>query len=417
MNILRFITAGSVDDGKSTLIGRLLYDSNAVMEDQLEAIKQSNRKNDDGTIDLAILTDGLKAEREQGITIDVAYKYFNTNKRKFIIADAPGHIQYTRNMVTGASNVDLAVILIDARKGVIEQTKRHSYITSLLGIKNIVVCINKMDLVGYSEEVYRNIIYSYNEFAAKLKVKEIVFIPISAINGDNIVSGSKNMPWYTGTFLLNYLENVELLNDEKHELGRFAVQWIIRPQTSELHDYRGYAGRIISGVYKRGDKVTVHPSGITSTIKKIETFDGEQEEAFAPMSVTMHLEDNIDISRGDMITPVSQQPHITREIEADICWMDSKPLEVGSKYLFRHNSSTVKSIVKEVLYKTNVNTLTKVEGDITVNLNDISKVIIKTANPVAVDEYDKSRVNGGFILVDEKSNLTVAAGMVSANVE
>lgn len=417
MNILRFITAGSVDDGKSTLIGRLLYDSNAVMEDQLEAIKASSRKNDDGTIDLAILTDGLKAEREQGITIDVAYKYFNTDKRKFIIADAPGHIQYTRNMVTGASNVDLAIILIDARKGVIEQTKRHSYITSLLGIKNIVVCINKMDLVGYSEQVFSDIVTAYKSFASKLKVKEIIFIPISAINGDNIVSGSEHMPWYKGKNLLDYLENVEVFTDATQESPRFTVQWIIRPQTKELHDYRGYAGRIISGVYKKGDKVIVQPSGITSTIKKIETLDGELEEAFAPMSVTIHLEDNIDISRGDMITPVSQQPLVTREIEADICWMDSKPLEVGSKYLFRHNSSGVKSIVKEVLYKTNVNTLEKVENDVTVNLNDISRIIIRTANPIAVDEYDKNRVNGGFILVDEKSNLTVAAGMIAANVE
>lgn len=417
MNILRFITAGSVDDGKSTLIGRLLYDSNAVMEDQLEAIKASSRKNDDGTIDLAILTDGLKAEREQGITIDVAYKYFNTDKRKFIIADAPGHIQYTRNMVTGASNVDLAIILIDARKGVIEQTKRHSYITSLLGIKNIVVCINKMDLVGYSEQVFSDIVTAYKSFASKLKVKEIIFIPISAINGDNIVSGSEHMPWYKGKNLLDYLENVEVFTDAKQESPRFTVQWIIRPQTTELHDYRGYAGRIISGVYKKGDKIIVQPSGITSTIKKIETLDGELEEAFAPMSVTIHLEDNIDISRGDMITPVSQQPLVTREIEADICWMDSKPLEVGSKYLFRHNSSGVKSIVKEVLYKTNVNTLEKVENDVTVNLNDISRIIIRTANPIAVDEYDKNRVNGGFILVDEKSNLTVAAGMIAANVE
>lgn len=417
MNILRFITAGSVDDGKSTLIGRLLYDSNAVMEDQLEAIKASSRKNDDGTIDLAILTDGLKAEREQGITIDVAYKYFNTDKRKFIIADAPGHIQYTRNMVTGASNVDLAIILIDARKGVIEQTKRHSYITSLLGIKNIIVCINKMDLVGYSEQVFNDIVSAYKSFASKLKVKEIIFIPISAINGDNIVSGSAHMPWYKGKYLLDYLENVEVFTDAKQESPRFAVQWIIRPQTKELHDYRGYAGRIISGVYKKGDKVIVQPSGITSTITKIERLDGELEEAFAPMSVTIHLEDNIDISRGDMITPVSQQPIVTREIEADICWMDSKPLEVGSKYLFRHNSSGVKSIVKEVLYKTNVNTLEKVENDVTVNLNDISRIIIRTANPVAVDEYDKNRVNGGFILVDEKSNLTVAAGMIAANLE
>jgi sulfate adenylyltransferase subunit 1 len=417
MNILRFITAGSVDDGKSTLIGRLLYDSNSVMEDQLEAIKQSNRKNDDGTIDLAILTDGLKAEREQGITIDVAYKYFNTAKRKFIIADAPGHIQYTRNMVTGASNVDLAVILIDARKGVIEQTKRHSYITSLLGIKNIVVCINKMDLVEYSEEVFKNIISDYKSFASKLKVKEIVFIPISAKNGDNIVTGSTNMPWYSGKFLLDYLENVELSTDAKQEAARFAVQWVIRPQTEALHDYRGYAGRIISGIYKKGDKVTIHPSGFTSTIKAIETLDGKLEEAFASMSVTLHLEDNIDVSRGDLITPVQHQPHITREIEADICWMDTKPLEVGGKYLLQHNSNRIKSIVKEVLYKTNVNTLEKVENDLAVGLNDIAKIIIRTANPIAVDEYEKNRVNGGFILIDEKSNLTVAAGMIAANAE
>lgn len=416
MNILRFITAGSVDDGKSTLIGRLLYDSNSVMDDQLEAIKQSNRKNDDGTIDLAILTDGLKAEREQGITIDVAYKYFNTAKRKFIIADAPGHIQYTRNMVTGASNVDLAIILIDARKGVIEQTKRHSYIASLLGIKNIVVCVNKMDLAEYSEKTFSSIASDYKKFAAKLKTNEIVFIPISAKNGDNIVSGSKNMSWYAGKFLLDYLENVEIINDVEHQSPRFSVQWVIRPQTGDLHDYRGYAGRIISGVFKKGDKIIVQPSGVASTIKAIETFDGEINEAFAPMSVTIHIEDNLDISRGDVITSASQPPSITQELQADICWMDTSPLELGGKYLLQHNSTFVKSIVKEVLYKTNVNTLEKVENDFSVGLNDISKVLIKTANPLPVDEYDKNRFNGGFILIDEKSNLTVAAGMIVAGV-
>ncbi|MCC6690853.1 MAG: GTP-binding protein [Bacteroidia bacterium] len=417
MNILRFITAGSVDDGKSTLIGRLLYDSNSVLDDQLEAIKASNRKNDDGTIDLAILTDGLKAEREQGITIDVAYKYFNTSKRKFIIADAPGHIQYTRNMVTGASNVDLAVILIDARKGVIEQTKRHSYIVSLLGIKNIVVCINKMDLVEYSQTIFNDIVNAYTHFASKLKAKEIVFIPVSAKIGDNVVSASSNMPWYKGKNLLSYLENIELSADIAAQDPRFTVQWIIRPQTNELHDYRGYAGRITSGVFKKGDKVTILPSGFTSIIKAIETLEGSLEEAFAPMSVTIHLEDEIDISRGDSIVPTNHPPVVAKELEADICWMDTKPLEQGGKYLLQHNSIRVKSIIKNVLYKTNVNTLEQIEDDLNVGLNDISKVLIRTANPLPVDVYDKLRANGGFILIDEKTNLTVAAGMISAATE
>ena len=412
MNILRFITAGSVDDGKSTLIGRLLYDTNAVLEDQLEAIKQSSRKNEDGTIDLAILTDGLKAEREQGITIDVAYKYFNTEKRKFIIIDAPGHIQYTRNMFTGASNADLAIILIDARKGVIEQTKRHSYIASLLGIQHLVVCINKMDLVDFSESVFNQIKTAYTEFASKLRVKNLHVLPISALNGDNIASASTKMPWYKGTYLLDFLENVTVSNNVQYDLGRFVVQGIIRPQTEALHDYRGFSGRIVSGTFKKGEEVVIHPSGIKSRITEIETFDGKYNEAFAPMSVTIHLQDNIDISRGDLISPASAQPQLNNEIEATICWMDTTVLQPGNKYLIQQNSRLVKGIVKEIHYKTNVNTLDKELHPSEIALNDIARIQLKTAQPLAYDTYQTNPSNGSFIVIDERTNLTVAAGMI-----
>ncbi|MGZ3835456.1 MAG: sulfate adenylyltransferase subunit 1, partial [Mucilaginibacter sp.] len=342
MDLLKFLTAGSVDDGKSTLIGRLLYDSEAILADQLEALHASNRKNDDGSIDLAILTDGLKAEREQGITIDVAYKYFQTEKRKFIIADTPGHIQYTRNMVTGASNAGLAIILIDARKGVIEQTIRHSFLVSLLGLPQVVVCVNKMDMVNYSQEVFDKIVADYKLLASKVGLENINFIPVSALKGDNIVHESANMGWYHGSSLLPYLETVEIPKDNSSEHARFPVQWIIRPQTDDLHDYRGYAGRVSSGSFRVNDKVTVLPSGFNSTISKIELLDVEPDAAIAGMSVTVHLEDDIDISRGDILVNAHNQPEVSKQIEADLCWMDTRALDTTHTYFLQHNSKVTR---------------------------------------------------------------------------
>jgi len=412
MDILRFITAGSVDDGKSTLIGRLLYDSKSVLIDQLEAIEKQSKNKNDGEIDLALLTDGLRAEREQGITIDVAYKYFSTPKRKFIIADAPGHIQYTRNMVTGASNSELAIILIDARNGVVEQTRRHSIIASLLNLPHVVVAINKMDLVNYSEDIYNNIVIEYQKVAKTLGLKNIKYIPISALNGDNIVETSEKLPWYEGDSLLHYLENVKLDSDVNLANARFSVQYVIRPQAPELHDYRGYAGKIISGIYRKGDKINVLPSGVESTIKAIEIAGKEVPEAFAPQSVILHLEDDIDISRGDMIVPTNNQPKLEQEFEALICWMDSKPLIPGNKYLLQTNSRVVRSVVKEIQYQLDVNTLEKNESPAKAVLNDIIKVNIKTASPVAFDSYKELRQNGGAILIDETSCVTVGACMI-----
>jgi sulfate adenylyltransferase subunit 1 len=412
MDILRFITAGSVDDGKSTLIGRLLYDSKSILIDQLAAIEKQSKNKNAGEIDLALLTDGLRAEREQGITIDVAYKYFSTPKRKFIIADAPGHIQYTRNMVTGASNSELAIILVDARNGVVEQTRRHSVITSLLNIPHIVVAINKMDLVNNSQDVYNNIVIDYQEVAKSLGLKDVKYIPISALNGDNIVEKSKNFPWYEDESLLDYLENVRLDSDVNLTSARFSVQYVIRPQSEELHDYRGYAGKVISGVYKKGDKVVVLPSGIESTIKAIEIGGKEIEEAYALQSVVLHLEDDVDVSRGDMIVGANNQPKIAQEFEAMLCWMDNKPLKQGNKYLLQINSRLVKSVVKEIQYKLDVNTLQKNESPEKAVLNDIIKVTIKTASPVAFDSYKDLRQNGGAILIDETSCVTVGACMI-----
>ena len=412
MDILRFITAGSVDDGKSTLIGRLLYDSKSVLIDQLEAIERQSKNKNDGEIDLALLTDGLRAEREQGITIDVAYKYFSTPKRKFIIADAPGHIQYTRNMVTGASNSELAIILIDARNGVVEQTRRHSIIASLLNLPHVVVAINKMDLVNYSEDIYNNIVIEYQKVAKTLGLKNIKYIPISALNGDNIVETSEKLPWYEGDSLLHYLENVKLDSDVNLANARFSVQYVIRPQAPELHDYRGYAGKIISGIYRKGDKINVLPSGVESTIKAIEIAGKEVPEAFAPQSVVLHLEDDIDISRGDMIVPTNNQPKLEQEFEALICWMDNKPLIPGNKYLLQTNSRVVRSLVKEIQYQLDVNTLEKNESPAQAVLNDIIKVNIKTASPVAFDSYKELRQNGGAILIDETSCVTVGACMI-----
>ena len=359
MDILRFITAGSVDDGKSTLIGRLLYDSKSILIDQLAAIEKQTKNKLNGEIDLALLTDGLRAEREQGITIDVAYKYFSTAKRKFIIADAPGHIQYTRNMVTGASNAELAIILIDARNGVVEQTRRHSIITSLLNIPHVVVAINKMDLVNYSEDVYNNIVIDYEQVAKSLGLKDVKYIPISALNGDNIVDKSEKFAWYEGEPLLNYLENVKLDSDVNLTDARFSVQYVIRPQAPELHDYRGYAGKVISGIYKKGDAVTILPSGTETTIKSIEIGGKEIDEAFALQSIVMHLEDDVDVSRGDMIVHSNNQPQTEQEFEVLLCWMDNKPLVAGNKYLLQTNSNRVRGVIKDIEYKLDVNTFEK----------------------------------------------------------
>lgn len=410
MDILRFITAGSVDDGKSTLIGRLLYDSDSILADQLEAIERSNRKNDDGTIDLAILTDGLRAEREQGITIDVAYKYFQTDKRKFIIADTPGHIQYTRNMVTGASKADLAIILIDARQGVVEQTIRHSFLVSLLGIQHVVICLNKMDMVDYDETVYTKIKEAYTQLAKRLNIADVTFIPVSALRGDNVVNKSERMPWYDGKSLLDYLETVPLDVDDFAGHARLAVQWIIRPQTAELHDYRGYSGRVLSGSFHVNDPITVLPSGFKSSISKIEMFDKLPQEALPGMSVTIHLEDDIDISRGDLLVNTSHQPHVSQLIEADLCWMDTRPLDTSVPYFIQHNSKLTRCKIQEILYKVNINTLEEVSAD-SFQLNDIGRILIKTAEPLAFDFYQDNKENGGAILIDSRTNLTVGAVM------
>lgn len=412
MDILRFITAGSVDDGKSTLIGRLLHDSKSIMIDQLKAIEKQSKNMEEGEIDLALLTDGLRAEREQGITIDVAYKYFSTPNRKFIIADAPGHIQYTRNMITGASNSDLAIILIDAENGVIEQTKRHSIIAFLLGIKHIVVTVNKMDLVNYSEEVYNKIVTDYKSAAELIGIEKITFIPISAKKGDNIVDRSQKLAWYTGETLMQYLENVKLDEDIDLETPRFPVQWVIRPQTIELRDYRGYAGKIISGIYRKNDKITVLPSGVQSKISKIEVASVETEEAFAPQSVVIHLENDVDISRGDMIVNSENLPQVSQDFEVVLCWMSNTSLLPGNKYLLQIGSRRVKSVVKTIEYKIDVNTMLKEPSPEQGGLNDLVRVKIKTASPIAFDSFQKLKVNGCAILIDETSNSTVAACMI-----
>ena len=412
MDILRFITAGSVDDGKSTLIGRLLYDSKSILVDQLEALeKQSKNKNADG-IDLAILTDGLRAEREQGITIDVAYRYFSTPKRKFIIADAPGHVQYTRNMITGASNSQLIIILIDARQGVIEQTRRHSIIASLLKMKHVVVAVNKMDLVDYSEEVYNKIKEDYRKVAENLGLKNIAFFPISAFNGDNIVEKSAKMPWFEGEPLLSFLENVEVRNDVDYENARFQVQYVIRPQTDELHDYRGYAGQIISGTYKKGDRITILPENIETSISKVETGGSEVEEVFALQPAVLHIADDIDVSRGDFFVKTDNQPKVENEFEALVCWLDKRELNEGNKYFIQHKSRLIKTVVKEIEYKIDVNTLQQTPVSDSVKLNEIVKVRLKTASPLVFDAFEKNNSTGSAILVDETSNSTVGAVML-----
>ena len=411
MNILRFITAGSVDDGKSTLIGRLLYDSKSILADQLEALEQqSKNKNDDG-IDLAIITDGLRAEREQGITIDVAYRYFATPKRKFIIADAPGHTQYTRNMITGASNSELIIILIDARNGVTEQTRRHSIIASLLNIPEVVVAVNKMDLVGYSEEVFNNIKQEYEEIAKRLGLKSVHYFPISAFVGDNIVNTTEAMPWYKGNSLLDFLETVEISKDN-YDQPRFQVQYVIRPQTEALHDYRGYAGEVISGTYRKGDTIVVEPEGISTKLSKIEYNGEEVAEAKAGDPVVLHIEDDIDISRGDYFAKQGAEPQQGQDIEAIVCWMDKRELREGNKYLLQQRSKLVKAIVKEIEYKIDVNTLNQTEGVESVKLNEIAKIRLKTASLLVYDTFQSNPPMGSAILIDETSNATVGAVMI-----
>jgi sulfate adenylyltransferase subunit 1 len=413
MDLLRFTTAGSVDDGKSTLIGRLMFDTKTIFEDQLDAIERVSRQRGTEYTDLSLLTDGLRAEREQGITIDVAYRYFATPRRKFIIADTPGHIQYTRNMVTGASTANLAIILIDARNGVVEQTCRHAFIASLLRIQNVVLCINKMDLVDYAEERFEEIVRQFSDFASRLEIANMTFIPISALKGDNVVQRSTNMPWYEGSPLLYHLEHVYVGDEANHVDTRFPVQTVIRPHQTQWHDFRGYAGRIAGGVLKPGDEITVLPSGFTSRIKAIHTADGELDEAFSPMSVVLTLENDIDISRGDMIVKPNNQPRVGQDLEAMLCWFsEKKPLAVQGKYLLRHTTREVKAIVREVRYKVDVNTLHKIEGDPVVRLNDIARVCLRTSQPLFHDSYRRNRQTGSLILIDPHTHETVAAGMI-----
>ena len=412
MEMLRFTTAGSVDDGKSTLIGRLLYDSKSIFEDQYEAIEESSRRKGDATVNLALLTDGLRAEREQGITIDVAYRYFATPKRKFIIADTPGHIQYTRNMVTGASTANLALILIDARLGIQEQTHRHTILATLLGIPHLVFCVNKMDLVDYDEETFESIKSDIEAFASKLNVIDIRFVPISALHGDNVVNESENMPWYKGSTLLYLLETIHIGSDHNHIDCRFAVQGVIRPQTKEYHDFRGYAGRVGSGVFKPGDTVVALPSGFSSTIKEIHTLHGKLDEAYAPMSVTITLNDDIDISRGDMIVRENNQPTVGQDIDLMVCWLNEKTLVPGGKYAIKHTTNDARCIIKEIRYKLDINTLHRHEDDKNIGVNDIARIKIRTTKPLLYDRYERNRITGSLILIDEGTNETVGAAMI-----
>ena len=412
--MLRFTTAGSVDDGKSTLIGRLLYDSKSIFEDQYEAIAATSMRRGEEGVNLALLTDGLKAEREQGITIDVAYRYFATPKRKFIIADTPGHIQYTRNMVTGASTANVALILIDARQGIVEQTRRHAFIASLLQIPHLVVCINKMDLVDYSQEVYDAIKDSFSGFSGKLDVKDIHFIPISALKGDNVVDPSVHMPWYKGGTLMYYLENVHIGSDQNFIDTRFPIQQVIRPYSDEYHDYRGYAGRVAGGILKKGDEVLLLPSGFTTRIAKIETFDGEQEAAFPPMSVTVLLEDDFDLGRGDMIVRPNNQPLVSQDIDLMVCWFHERPLQLRGKYILMHTTQELRCMVTDIQYKLDINTLHRNLDDRNVGMNDIARISVRCTKPVFFDAYRKNRNTGSIILVDEHTNETIAAGMIIA---
>ena len=411
--LLRIATAGSVDDGKSTLIGRLLYDSKAVMEDQLAAVERTSKERGNDYTDLALVTDGLRAEREQGITIDVAYRYFATPRRKFIIADTPGHIQYTRNMVTGASTADLALILVDARKGLVEQSRRHAFLCSLLRVPHLVLCVNKMDLVDWSQEVYERIADEFTAFAAKLDVPDLTVVPVSALKGDNIVTRSENMPWYEGPSLLHHLERVHIASDRNLVDVRFPVQYVIRPQSTTVTDYRGYAGQVASGVLKPGDEIMVLPSGFTSRIAAVETADGPVDEAFPPMSVTVRLTDELDISRGDMICRPNNAPMAVQDIEAMVCWMDeTRPLQVGGRYAIKHTTRTARAIVRGLHYRLDINSLHRDETVGELKLNEIGRVRLRTTVPLLADEYRRNRTTGGFVIIDEATNRTVGAGMI-----
>ncbi len=412
MELLRFTTAGSVDDGKSTLIGRLLYDSKSIFEDQLEAVKRASIRKGNEQINLALLTDGLRAEREQGITIDVAYRYFATPKRKFIIADTPGHVQYTRNMVTGASTANAAIILIDARNGVTEQTYRHSYIASLLQIPHLIVCVNKMDLVDYKEEVYEEIKEQFTAFAAKLAVKDIRYVPISALYGDNVVEQTTNMPWYEGGTLRYILENIHIGSDLNHIDPRFPVQYVIRPQSDKYHDYRGYAGRVAGGVFRKGDKVMILPSGFVTTIESIDVFEKELNEAYPPMSVTLRLSDDLDISRGDMIIKENNVPQIDQNLDVMICWMSEKALSPGTKYYLKHTTQDVRCLIKGIKYKVDVNTLKRIIDGQELKMNEIARVSLRTTKPLFFDSYRKNRQTGSLILIEEGTYNTVGVGMI-----
>lgn len=410
--LLRFTTAGSVDDGKSTLIGRLLYDSKAIFDDQLQAVENTSKKKGHDNIDLAMFTDGLKEEREQGITIDVAYRYFTTPKRKFIIADTPGHIQYTRNMITGASTANAAIILVDARHGVIEQTKRHSFIASLLQIPHIIVCVNKMDLVDYDEAVYNEIVSNYEALSSKLVTQDIAYIPISALHGDNVVNRSNNMDWYKGATLLYTLETMHISNDLNKIDARFPVQTVIRPQREGFIDYRGYAGRIASGMFRKGDEIVALPSGFTSKIKSIDNYDGELDEAFVPMSVSITLEDDIDISRGDMIVRTNNRPETSQEFDVMLCWLSNKPSQPRAKYTVIHTENSQKAMVKNILYKIDINTFNRIKETDSFEMNEIGRATIRTTKPLMIDPYGTNRTTGSIILIDDMTNETVAAGMV-----
>jgi bifunctional enzyme CysN/CysC len=414
MELLRFATAGSVDDGKSTLIGRLLYDSKAIFEDQLEAVERTSRQRGEVGTNLALLTDGLRAEREQGITIDVAYRYFATPRRKFVIADTPGHVQYTRNMVTGASTADLALVLVDARNGIVEQSRRHAFLASLLRVPHIVVCVNKMDLVGYDQDVFEAIKNEFRAFAMKLEVTDLAFVPISALHGDNVVHRSANTPWYEGSSLLHHLEEVHIASDRNLIDARFPVQYVIRPRDDSLHDYRGYAGQVAGGVLKPGDEVVALPSGFTSTIESVETSDGPVAEAFSPMSVTVRLKDDLDVSRGDMLCRPSNRPTVGQDVEAMICWLTDTPLRIRGRYAIKHTTREARALVSDLQYRLDVNTLHRDESAETLSLNEIGRVRLRTTAPLFYDEYRRNRATGSFILVDEATHATVAGGMILA---
>jgi len=414
MDILRFATAGSVDDGKSTLIGRLLYDTKTVFQDQIDAVERVSKERGEDYTNLALLTDGLRAEREQGITIDVAYRYFASPKRKFIIADTPGHVQYTRNMVTGASTADLALVLVDARKGLVEQSRRHAFLATLLQVPHMVLVVNKMDLVDYSQEVFEQIRDEFIGFATKLRIPDLEVIPTSALRGDNVVDRSENMPWYAGGSLLHHLENVHVASDRNLIDTRFPVQYVIRPQSDSHHDYRGYAGQVVGGVLKKGDDVMVLPSGFTSRIASVETADGEVDQAFPPMSVTVRLEDEIDISRGDMLCRPNNMPTVTQDIDAMLCWMDeTASFEVGRKYVVKHTTRTARAVVRDLQYRLDVNSLHRDENATALSLNEIGRVRLRTTVPLMCDDYGRNRSTGGFVLVDEGTHRTVAAGMIA----